>query len=288
MKPKSAMRINATAPRAAIAVLAIALAPLAPGSPIASDNFDSYAPGATIVGGKGGKGRWRSPWTGKDACLAITNDPRDAVTYTLDNGEVRGGGNALKITGPAGRGDEVNYDVLGRRIPEMKGDNLFVSFVFKIKDAGDGDGQPLAGMNLVQWFAEDDTREFLKDIAAFAGWNGKAGARLSEIDAGSVLPVPLVAGKTYFLVIKYTGYNTTKDGRYQWCRVWLNPATKDEFTQDKNITYARIGRTPGYGSKGIRGLYVNTLGLDDGGKYHVVDDIRLGTTWADVVGKPKK
>jgi hypothetical protein len=181
----------------------------------------------------------------------------------------------------------VVLDVLGRRIPEMKGDNLFVSLVFKINNAAAA-GQPLAGMNLVQWFAEDDARENMKDLAAFAGWKGHAGARLAGIDQNSTIPVPLVAGQTYFLVIKYTGYNANKDGRYAWCRVWLNPTSKDELTTDRKITFARAGKTPGFGSKGIRGLYVNTLGLDAFDRHHIIDDLRLGTTWADVVGKPRK
>ncbi|AWI09685.1 hypothetical protein [Ereboglobus luteus] len=271
-------------------VSALAIAPCAMAKKIASDNFDSYTPGSTLVGNKGGKGAWKSPWTGRSEFVTITNAPEDVVTLTLDNGEVRGGGNALKISGA--RTGREHLNVLERRIPEMKGPDLFVSLLFKIKNddqiAGGNDGKPITNTNLVQWFAEDDTHEFLKDLAAFIGWKGKAGARLAEIDEGSTMPERLVAGRTYHLVIKYTGWNKTKDGRYQWCRIWINPSVNDEYTQKKSITYARIGRTAGYGSKGIRGLYVNTLGLNDSGKYHLIDDIRLGTTWADVVGKPKK
>jgi hypothetical protein len=276
--------------RAAVAVLlAHALVSFANGKPIASDNFDSYTPGASIVGGKGGDGLWRSAWSGQASFVTITNAPEDAVSLTLDNGETRGGGNALKITGPADGGQ--NLSVIGRRIPGMKGDDLFVSFVFKIKndDPGgtNGDGKQITGMNLVQLFAEDDTHETMRDIAAFVGWNGKVGARLSQISDGNTLQGRLVAGQAYFIVIKYTGWNASKDGRYQWCRVWLNPSVNDQNTQKPTITYARIGKTAGYGSKGIRGLYVNTLGLNSGGKYHLIDDIRLGTTWNDVVDHQK-
>lgn len=276
-----------------ITVIAVLITtPCAMARKIASDDFDSYEAGRTLVGATGGKGSWRSPWTGQAGFVTITNAPEDVVTLTLDNGEVRGGGNALKIFGGSGGGELKN--VLGRRIPEMKGPDLFVSFLFKIRNdrpgqtTGANDGIQITNNNLTQWFAEDDEHEHLKDIAAFIGWNGKAGARLAEIDAGSTMPERLVAGRTYHLVIKYTGWNKTKDVRYQWCRIWINPSVNDEYTQNKSITYARLGKTAGFGSKGIRGLYVNTLGLTNSGKYHLIDDIRLGTTWADVVGKVKK
>ncbi|OAM90778.1 IPT/TIG domain-containing protein [Termitidicoccus mucosus] len=249
---------------------------------IAADNFDSYVPGAKLAGASGGAG-WDGPWSAQSPAT-VTGNPADAVTYTLDNGTVRGGGNALKITGTGADVATTVAGVLERRFARVPaGDDVYASFVFKIKNPAIPDGSPLSGNTCALWYAADATKDPDRDIAAFAGYGGKAGGKLSA--GWQTVTTPLVAGQTYFLVIRYSGWNSGVQA-YDTCRVWLNPATNDEAATDPAITTERAGNSAGYGNTDIRGLYVSTLGLVAGGAYHIVDDIRVGSTWESVVGEP--
>ncbi|AWI09691.1 IPT/TIG domain-containing protein [Ereboglobus luteus] len=249
---------------------------------IASENFDSYAPGSKLAGAVGGTG-WDGPWSAKNTATII-DDPADAVTYTLNDGTVRGGGSALKISGTGVNAATTVAAVLERRFARVpEGEDVYGSFVFKIKDPSLPDGTPLVGNTCALWYAADAAKDELRDIAAFAGYGGKAGGRLAG--GWPTVTTPLVAGQSYLLVFRYSGWN---DGiqAYDNCRVWLNPTTDDEASTDAAITVERAGNSAGYGNTDVRGLYVNTLGLTLNGAYHVVDDIRVGTDWASVVGEP--
>src|SRR5690606_19365844 len=86
-----------------------------------------------------------------------------------------------------------------------------------------------------------------------------------------------VYGQTGRFVVKYTGWNGT---RYCSTQVWLNPAPADETSTNSAIT--RTTPLSSGGSEGIRGLLVRTFGLN-ATSYHLVDELRVGHTWAAVV-----
>ncbi len=277
------------------ALLGLFAAVFAQAAPVATDNFDSYTAGATLVGGTGGDG-WSAAWTGQGAYANIVSGTANTITYTLDNGEVRGGGNALKITAPA---EAENIGVLERAVPEITdGGDVFVSLVFKIKSgsAAGGvdqfDGVTFTTNNNVYYYAGDGAKATDRDLAGYAGYAGKAGARL----AGGTLPInkPLVIGQTYFLVIRYSGWNTGVQA-YDTASVWLNPTTNDEGTattsgnntsNDNTVAITREGNLANYGSTKFSSLYLNTIGLNTEYRFHIIDDVRIGRSWADVVGIP--
>jgi hypothetical protein len=284
MKTTSTSKESHFPSRAILALLFsvfIAAAPFARASLIATDDFDSYVSGSTLVGGTGGTG-WSGAWSGSGNYATVVSGPDNTITFTLDNGQIRGGGNALKITGPANKSRTIN--ILERDIPQVSdGSDVYVSFIFKIKSEAD-DGTTFSDNNLVCWYAKDGVKSEAQDASGYAGYAGKLGARL----AGGTPPTvstPIVIGQTYFAVVRYSGWD---DGvqAYDNCRVWLNPTTTDRDSTDASITAVRNGNSAGYGNTDIRGIYLTVEGIDDTSRYHIVDDIRVGQSWADVVGIP--
>lgn len=247
---------------------------------IASDNFDSYKPNSKLANANGGEG-WDTPWAG-NAWASITNNPADIVSYVLEDGSVRGGGYALKIAGSTVDPNALALEVLQRRFSTVpKGDDVYASFVFKIKSPDVADGSPLTGVNAARWHAADGARDPENDTAAYVGINGHAGGKVSNTLHG--VNNTLIAGKPYFIVVRYGGWNPSQN-RYKTCRVWLNPASADKDSTDPAIVVEANDAAAGFGNTHIEGVYVNTLGLTMGGAYHVVDDIRVGSTWESVVG----
>ncbi|MDR0902208.1 MAG: IPT/TIG domain-containing protein, partial [Opitutaceae bacterium] len=293
--PKMPRLLSRGLPALLLATLLVpAAAPSMRAAPLATDNFDSYTAGATAIGGAGGAG-WSAAWTGQSAYANIVSGPANTITYTLDNGEVRGGGNALKITAPS---EAETVGVLERAVPEITdGGDVFVSLVFKIKSGSASnpdqfDGSTFTTNNNVYYYAGDGAKSTTNDAAGFAGYAGKAGARL----AGGWLYVnnSLVVNQTYLLVIRYSGWNTGVQA-YDTITTWLNPTTNDEgkgttsgnsTSNDNTVAITREGNSAGYGSTKFSSLYLNTLGLNAESRFHIIDDIRVGRSWADVVGIP--
>lgn len=241
----------------------------------AADDFESYSANTALNSLNGGTG-WDSAGWSAGAGATVSSE---SITYMFGNGEIRGGGNSLKIGTSAD-------PLLSRKLTQSvtNGDDVYVSFIFKVKStaAGDDDGGSLPdnGHIFAAWQALDGSPASTDTIGVI-GFNGKVGARINNAGSPTLVPNTLKFGQTYFFVVKYTGWDGTA---YRTAQVWLNPTADDANTTSTSITAKQTNTTAG-GSSSFDGLRLRTFGVQNG-RYHLVDDIRVGKTWEDVVGKP--
>jgi phospholipase/lecithinase/hemolysin len=232
----------------------------------AYDDFESYTSGASVNGLSGGTG-WTSNWTG-----ATGTSISDETIHYLHDTVILGGGNSLKIAGNA-------ESILSRTLPSgTTGADYFAGFVFQIK--GGTPGTNVSGNIFTGWQAQDAAPNSANDSIGFLGSGGKAGARVAN-SSDTVTPT-LKYGQTYLFVIKYGGWNGSN---YTTTRVWLNPTVNDEASSNAAVTISKTVSTAGAGSSGFTGLRVRSVGLD-ATTYYLVDDLRVGSSWSDVVSPP--
>ncbi len=239
---------------------------------IAWDDFEGYAPGTAINDKASGFG-WSNEWSSESQANAtVSGDPADFLTYDLGGapGVTLGGGLALKLAGSA-------ENALVRYVPpELGGRDIFVSFLFQI--GGGTPGSAVSGNVFSGWQAQDAGSSVGNDSIGVVGLGGTAGARVKGTTTS--FAQPLVYGRTYLFVIKYTGW---EGNTYRSVQVWLDPATTDEFSADATVTRVHTVDEADAGSNGFLGLRVRTVGLS-AGPYQLIDDLRIGTAWAAVVG----
>ena len=232
----------------------------------AYDNFESYTPNSAANGLSGGTG-WTANWT---AASSVTVSD-ESIHYLLDT-VILGGGNSLKIAGNA-------ENVLSRTAPTgTTGADHYASFVFQIK--GGEAGTNVSGNIFTGWQALDAAPSSTNDSIGILGSSGKAGARVANSSA--TLTPTLQYGRTYHFVIKYSGWNGSN---YTTTRVWLNPTAADEASSNAAIAITKTVTTTGAGSSDFTGLRVRSVGLD-ATTYYLVDDLRVGSSWSDVVSPP--
>ncbi|MDR1009567.1 MAG: hypothetical protein LBM04_00265 [Opitutaceae bacterium] len=260
---------------------------------IAEDDFDSYTPGRSLIGQTAGGAGWGAAWGKQNAASTVTisNAPADLISHTLDNGDVLGSatsGAVLVISSTATANGIDCPQALVRNfatVPDA-GSDVFLSFIFKIKDLSKPDGAEISTHNLAEWFARD-AGAANTDTAGSVGFGGGRFTALVNNTRSSTVGGMLVYGRTYFAVVKYTGWNGSA---YRTAQVWLNPRTTDENIAATTITRTKTAATGG--SSAMTGLRVRTYNLtaiNTGaatGRYHVIDAVRVGTTWASVTGQP--
>jgi len=234
-------------------------------SPIACETFD-YDSDSRLAGHSGGYG-WSAAWVSAGAKISD-----ESISYASE-GLSKGGGSSLKV--------EVNGEnVLSRSIgteSDRSGADYFVSFIFQIKNASET-GE-ISGEVFTGWQCQDTNPSLKIDNIGFTGLHGRAGARVNGLS--KLVKTPLQYGTTYFLVIKYGGWNGRE---YTTTTVWLNPASGDEDVADPFI---KVKTSADTGADGFFGLQVRALGLT-ADKYYLFDDICVGMTWADVTTAPIK
>lgn len=258
---------------------------------IAEDDFDSYTPGRSLIGQTAGGAGWADAWSkpGTASTLTVSSDPADLISYTLDTGAVLGSadtGAVLVVSSTATANGIDCPQALVRNFATVPatGADVFLSFIFKIKDLSKPDGAEISTHNLAEWFARD-TGAANTDTACSIGYNGRFTALVNNTRSSTV--GMLVYGRTYFAVVKYTGWNGSA---YRTAQVWLNPRTTDENTAATTIT--RTYTATANGSSAMTGLRLRTYNftaINTGaatGRYHVIDAVRVGTTWASVTGQP--
>jgi Cellulase (glycosyl hydrolase family 5). len=238
------------------------------GALIAYDNFDTYVPGP-LNGLNGGTG-WSGAWSAL-AGAEITHETIPAYEHgTGTNAPKFGKRQSLRLSGNA-------QQLLERAVPSANGETRYVSFVFRIvKPGGAVEAIPTSTNRFSGWQARDGNPSPSNDSIGFIGLGNKAGARVASSDATLGSPT-LNYNQTYFCVIKYFRESTN----YTSVRLWINPAVGGETTT--NSVYKKV-TTSGAGSSAFTGLCVRTVGLGESG-YHLIDDLRIGTTWSDVTSQ---
>ncbi len=250
------------------ALLVAAVGLLAAPAHAGFENFDQYTAGTAIAGLNGGVD-WNAAWRSNANANATVSD--ESITYSLA-GRTLGGGNSLKVMGNAD-------DALVRwryGTADTSGTDYFVSFLFRLE--GKSAGTVVTGNVFAGWQAEDGNPAIAVDNIGYLGGGGLAGARVNNLS--TPITTPLVYGRTYRFVIKYTGWD---GARYSTTQVWLDPNEDDENSTDPALTQTRT--VPTGGSSGFRGLRVRTLGLS-ATAYYLIDDLHVTTSWDELLNYP--
>jgi|GEM_PF-5830157 Phospholipase/lecithinase/hemolysin len=259
--------------RAFLALLCLFAAVAARAELIAYESFNSYSTGAALDNKTGGVG-WINEWH----AIGTATVNSSSLTYTFPNDPsvTIGGGKSLKLAG--------NSDTALRRLipPQVGGQTLYVSFLVQLR--GGTPGSPVSANVFSGWQALDASAAHTTDTIGVVGAGGKVGARIKNT---TTFDTPLLDNTTYFVVVKYTGWNRS---RYKTVRVWLNPALEPETSAYNNARMKlqtapadNPDDTPNYdGSNGFIGLVVRTV-FANSSLFQLVDDIRIGTGWNDVV-----
>ncbi|QYY35212.1 hypothetical protein [Ruficoccus sp. ZRK36] len=267
MYPSSLARrlLGATSVLAAVCAIA---SPALRADVIAYDTVD-YGVGA-LDGQSGGTG-WSGNWSTSTAGTTVSNT---SISYSA-GGITRGGGNSILLT--TNSNNAMSRSVFGTT--DKSGQDYYVSYIISPLDGttgGDDIGTTYAG-----WQAMGDDSSYQTDTIGYTGLSGRAGVRINNSSDSSSRRVStgMQFGETYFVVIKYTGWDETAQA-YREVKIWLNPTSADENSTDTSIV-ASMTSTEG-GSNGFKGIQVRTY-LATGGDY-LVDDIVVSTDWDGAVG----
>lgn len=250
---------------AALAVAAgLASSSPASASTVALENF-AYPTGNLHLRG-GGTG-WSAAW---DADASSFENVQSAgLTYDVGGGTIGADGSgALRLTGNA---DELAF----RTIAPFDGDSLYVSFLFSLDNIAI-DSADFLGL----WFdnatggqhntnrpnvgiADDPSNEFYARFHSTpSGQNFlRAGGRVT-------------LDQTYFVVARLSKSNPGATSAYDRVSLWVNPGA---WQSEQPLVTAQ-----GTGIASITHVGLRTANLDAGDAL-LFDELRLGTTWNDVV-----
>ncbi|MGE9293977.1 MAG: hypothetical protein ACQKBW_10220 [Puniceicoccales bacterium] len=274
--------LSGTAVLAALCALSISTAQA---EVVAYDSID-YAVGP-LDGQNGGSG-WYQPWIGKNNKASNTSVSDEAISYSAD-GITRGGGNTIKIESTVSDKNDGNHnalirDVYARTSPDVQGGkDYYVSFIAKAVGGPDGKS---VGTFFFALQARDVKPVSDQDTVGFLGLAGFAGARVNKQDAfianSKNNKTSNKWGDTYFIVVKYSGWNATAKC-YETATLWRNPTAKPEGQQSS--TSSATITVPGKGSDGFRGIQARVyFSQSTSGSYYLLDDFIVSTDWDSAVG----
>lgn len=245
---------------------------------LAYDGFD-YETGSIITpsstaNGNGGTG-WTSRWNSAadNPATVVTTDKN--ISYTAE-GVTYGGGNAMSVSG-------ANTVRAAERVfsPTVVTTGADIYFSFVIQITGGTAGEAVSGGFLSVSLFDTGFSAVQDNGITFSGAN--AGARVDNQTKN--VTTALTYGTTYLVVGRFSGWDADSK-TYQQTSVWLNPAS-DGFIDTPvgsivtTSSYASVSTDTGVGSNGYRGVILRTNSL--GSNVYIIDDIRIGTGWDDVV-----
>lgn len=245
----------------------------------AYDGFD-YTAGVTILNtpagsGNGGTG-WTTNWTGSG--LATVQGSSTAITYSAD-GNTYGGGNTVSVSG----GGTQNAAARSFSSSTLTtGSDVYFSFLVNV--TGGTTGTAISSGSFISVSLLDTAFSTSSDNGIIL--NGSSlGARVANATQSATST--LNYGTTYLVVGRFSGWDNTTN-TYQQTSVWLNPTNSDfvNTTFGTNVattSYASssVASSTTLGSDGLRGVTLRTNAL--GSNVYLFDDLRIGTTWNDVV-----
>lgn len=250
-------------------------------APIAFENFESYAAGVQLESGangssgtglNGGTG-FTSAWNIDDAFKTNVTTVATSLIYSNGALTIDGGLIAARFV------DAANSNQLFSRAFASQSDTVFFSFLYRTTN-------PSAT-------SEDFVQIGLSDVAAaepkasVGSANTATGntpppqffARVPNGGATGQSSVTTLENTTYFVVAKIA--KVSGSSTYNEVNLYLNP---DSFSEPGTAT-ATATSTAGTGAATMSNFILRTARLEAGDSY-LVDELRIGTTYADVIPEP--
>lgn len=252
---------------AAALVSMICASPAARAALIAYDGFESYSIGG-LSGGNAGTGTtgasgetgWSAAWN----AVSGINVASASLSYSNGTVVVNGGNQVAQIDGATN-----NTDAADRAFTSQTG-TLYFSFLFSSTTGS------LSTDDFIHFMLNNDT------VNTNSGGIGKLtttdltlGARIGTTNGGTTTSssTSMVDGATYFLVGKISKVSSSN---YNQIDLYINPSSNIE----PGTTSATSSASGGFSSIPVFSL--RTFNLDVGDAYRF-DELRVGTTFADVV-----
>jgi hypothetical protein len=247
------------------ALLAITLgaltAPAAAGI-IAYDGFD-YAIG-DLNGNNGGTGNWQTAWTANTAIDVVSA----SLSYSGTGFTVGGGTKSGQITSLTGTAVD---DVFDRQFTAQTGP-VYFSLLFQAA-AG------LDSSDFVTFMLNNDTNYNNTGALGLRNDSGSENGFFARLrttsDSNYKTNTQGVGGTTYFLVGKL--YKSGA-GNYDRIDFWLNPTSLTEPA-------ATVTGSKDIGTSSVSYLTCRVSGMEVGDQFQF-DELRIGTTWGDVLPEP--
>lgn len=248
---------------------------------VAYDGFDSYAPGAQLESGmdgspgtglNGGTG-FTSPWNIDDPFKTRVTVSTQPLNYSNGQISIQGGTSAVLF------GDAADSNQLLSRAFAPQTGMLFFSFLYRTQNP------PATSEDFVQvGFSDVTTGEPKASIgsANTAQGNGAPPQFFARVpNAGTSVLSGIVFQKdtNYFLVGKAS--KTAGSATFNRIDLFVNPTTLLEPAATSATSTAAAGS--GVGT--FANLIVRTARQDAGDAYFV-DELRIGTTYLDVIPEP--
>jgi hypothetical protein len=252
---------------------------------IVSDSFNQYALGS-INGQVGGNdlgaptGSWIGGYTANTNLSVIS--PLAGLNYSSGSVIVQGGAKALQLTNVGNL-----PSALSRAFTSQSG-TVYFSYLFRAAvtpDPGLVSGD-LVGVNL-----NNDASRASSGGIGMGNLSSSNPIYAQVVDAADTFTrqqagPSVVSGQTMFLVGKISrSSNVLGDPsgvHHDRVDIWVNPTSNDELS---NIALATAFRNSGNNAV-ISHLTMSTVGID-AADFYLIDELRIGSTFADVVPVPE-
>ncbi|MFT5130059.1 MAG: hypothetical protein ACI8W8_003688, partial [Rhodothermales bacterium] len=237
-------------------------------SPTIYEDFESYTAGSQLDGGFGGTG-WLGDWAVASARGADVTVESVALSYASGFVVVNGGAQAMQYLAT----EDGISQMFGRQLPAQAGDVLYLSFLYRnTVDVGPSSSD--------FWQFGFDTTSLPEPRASILDRNTEFQGRAGSTNTFAATPTPItsVTNQTYFLVLKLekTGGSST----YNAMTFFVDPTTTFETAGDGSSSINTGLDLAAAAHLGIRKAFT-----DAGDTYHW-DELRVGTTWGEVVPAP--
>ncbi|MCA9247495.1 MAG: PEP-CTERM sorting domain-containing protein [Planctomycetales bacterium] len=222
---------------------------------LAREDFETYAATTPVAGLSDGFG-WTGDWaTGGAGTRTVENA---SMSYTGGLFDIQGGNRAMQITYPNGTIDD---NVASRPFASQTGTTYLSFLVQQSVENGDADFQQI-GL---------DDNPSSNPNASVADNGGVFNAR-GNTSGDASTGVTSTTGETFFAVMRIT----KGGGNYNAVDVVINPTSifeiQNTFTTDAGDT----------GISSVANFNIRRA-FQEGGETYLIDNIRVGTTWADVI-----
>lgn len=238
---------------------------------IAYDGFEDYTTDAALNTGASGTG-WSTNWSSVTAVKVVS--PASPITYTNGAVTINGSTRSAEVADPAGNNGVALDNAASRSFTAQTG-TVYFSFLFRVESGAGAD-------DFIQFSLNNDTSitnsGSIGDLSNVSGTNLFA-SRIGGISGGTSVnsTTSATGATTFFLVGKIS---KTSAGNYNRMELFVNPATLTE----PGVVSATQNADSGTAAISYFTLRISNIETDDQYRF---DELRIGTTWADVVPVPE-
>ncbi|WP_160173697.1 LamG-like jellyroll fold domain-containing protein [Nitrincola sp. A-D6] len=232
---------------------------------IASENFDSYAPGS-LQGGSAGEG-WAGTWRAHSSSQAVIDTSQHSLVYNQGGQCIAGANRALQLSGTT---NNVASRNLSRTVDD---DVVYVSMLVRFT------GTQANNKFFALWF-QNPTYQNHPNIGIKMNRGNGSGLEdffVRTTNQNETYHTDLVSGQTYFLVGRLSKSSPGSGNPYNRFELWVDPDNLNTPGSPDSVTPLSNSNISSFDEIGFRTHQVSSS--DE----LLVDSLKLGLKWEDVV-----